>query len=383
MYRVTDLIVVLFLCILPAMQAHANSDNSTAGKNEMNAVTITVDKQNISDKPLELRYTIRNGSELDIWICEIVDRKWSPFEAFMAEDNKTLLIRRQLDLPMKIARNQPIGRYVRLPKGESRMEYLLFPLPFRAQRVFLGGRLDEEIKQTKRLEIKIGFYAGDLPGMIFSILDEIERRDKRPYVSPVYPKTIRDWLEGSLEFTVGGEDMQNREDQVEIPWTNQNLKGEQVLRTTVDDLLIPYIDGILTRKSEEAEVKKFPRLLAEDVSHCTRIEICYQPSMFEYFFPYAKQQSLLSAAEKQHLQSLRTIVVDDKELIKAFAEEIGEGLHMGAIVTEFRKVHAVCYRNDERLTSFTVYGDRTIFGALRLPLLQTDDSHTFTKTYIQ
>jgi len=79
--------------------------------------------------------------------------------------------------------------------------------------------------------------------------------------------------------------------------------------------------------------------------------------MLDYFFPRPGQQYLLSVAEIKHLQSQKTVVVDDQRLIKAMAYEINEGLCSGQIVTESTSAHVVCYRGDERLTSFTVYDD--------------------------
>ena len=361
MIRSISLIVTLTLCVLLTRSTQVEHGSGSPFKNEATTVSIALTELKVTDKILELRYNIRNDSKQDIWICEALNR-FGAFEVVMAEDNETLLIRRRLDLPMKNTSlgDQPLGQYVRLCPGESHIESLLLYLPVRPRPMFWGRILGNDIKQVKRLKIEMGFYSGDLRGMIFSMLDEEEKRDKKPYVIPIYPKTIRDWFRGSLYFTLDAEGERNREEQVLIPWTDQTLKGEQVLRTTVDDILIPYSEDTLPPMAGKAEIEKLPKLLAQDVSHCTRIEIQYKPSMLEYFFPYESQKSLLSPAEKQYLQSLKTIVVDDQERIKAFADEIGEGADIGGIVTEQRKLDLVCYRNDERLTSFTVYDDTTI-----------------------
>ncbi|OHB54647.1 MAG: hypothetical protein A2173_06240 [Planctomycetes bacterium RBG_13_44_8b] len=307
----------------------------------------------ISDKALKLRYEIRNDSEHDIWLCDSLDLyRLIDFEVCMAEDSQDIIIRRRLSVPMKGFREQPIGRYVRLPSGKNITEYLLLPLPVKPQRVFLGVRKSKGTEYAKRLEIEIGFYSGDLPGIIFSMLDEEEKQDKGPYEPPIYPKTIRDWLGGSLYFNASNSEVWNRKEQTIIHWIDQNLKGEKVLRTIVDDLNIPY---------EEKEGKKEkPKISPPDISRSTLIEIHFQPSALEYFFPYYSDHNLISPSEKQNLQSLKTIVLDNQEKIKAFAYDVNFGVYSGGIVCERNTANVVCYYNDERITSFTIYDNSYI-----------------------
>jgi len=91
----------------------------------------------------------------------------------------------------------------------------------------------------------------------------------------------------------------------------------------------------------------------------SRVEIQYQPSVLEYFFPYAGQRSLLSHAEKQELHSLKTIVVKNQEHLRSLAKEVSNG-SPGGIVTEQSIAHVVCYREGDRLTSFTIYDNTSI-----------------------
>ena len=344
------MIVVLYLLILPAMQAQAKSDNNAAVNNKAGALTIAVTKLDISSKTLRLDYEIRNNSQHDVWICEDINISGEDFELRMAEDGQTLLIRRRHDVPLDVRRNQPRGRYVHLRTRESRTESLLLPVPVRPRRVFLGMRQirpDQPPEHAKRLAIEIGFYSGDLFGMVLGLLYEAEKSPrKKPVVYPVFGTGVLGMLGGSLYFTRVNEGVRDRDEQVLISYTCQTLSGEQILRTTVDGLNIPY---------ENEEV--WPGPPPPDLSLCTRLEIWYQPSMLEYFFPYAGQQSLLSRAERQYLQSQKTVVVDDQERVKTFADEIGKGLDGGGIVTEHNTAHVVCYHDDESLTSFTVYDE--------------------------
>jgi hypothetical protein len=101
-----------------------------------------------------------------------------------------------------------------------------------------------------------------------------------------------------------------------------------------------------------------------DLSRCTRAEIRYRPSILEYVFPnVSERENLLSPAELQYLQSLKTIVSTDREQIKALARKIALGScyepGKGAIGVPFT-FYVVCYQNGERLTPFTIVGSDTV-----------------------
>ena len=105
---------------------------------EWSEITIAPKGLNVGAKSFELRYEIKNGSDKDIWICNEVDIDNScHFEAYLAEDRQTLVLRRRLDVPIVgIFREQPRGRYMRLRAGQSRTESLLLSLPVRRIPVF-------------------------------------------------------------------------------------------------------------------------------------------------------------------------------------------------------------------------------------------------------
>jgi hypothetical protein len=63
-----------------------------------------------------------------------------------------------------------------------------------------------------------------------------------------------------------------------------------------------------------------------DLSGCTRIEIRYLPSLLERGFHGRPREGILSPAELAHVRSLDPIVVEQKERIAAFAQEISTGL---------------------------------------------------------
>ncbi|MHC4679895.1 MAG: hypothetical protein ACYTEK_14470 [Planctomycetota bacterium] len=340
------IITGLCLCILPATQAQAKS-NDNAG-----APTITVTKLDATDKTLELNYQIKNESEQDIWICEGFNPNYRNFEVELTEDGATLFMRRRLDVAKAGFGAMPSGLYIRVPKGDTRKGSLLLLLPVRPLRVFLWGRRpDKVVEHTTRLTMEIGFYSGNLPGMVFGLLEEGEMNPQDEHFDTTgYPTDVVGWLSGSLYFNCRNEGLPSREDQVIIPWTNQTLKGEQAMRATLDDVQIPYIESAVG-----------PQFKPLDLRLCTRTEIVCTPSILDYFFPYPTQQRLLSSTETSHLRSLTTVTSDNLELIKVMADEINErGFCQSQIVTEHGAAHLNCYRANERQTSFTVYDDTSI-----------------------
>lgn len=93
-----------------------------------------------------------------------------------------------------------------------------------------------------------------------------------------------------------------------------------------------------------------------DLSRCTRVEIRYFPSTLERYTAL-EQEALLSPSEKQYLEFLKTIVVDDPGLIKELTHDLSLGRYDGT-GTFFSQQHiadVVCYHNSERLTSFKDY----------------------------
>lgn len=344
MKRYSSLIFILTLCILlaPRMQAQPKAEGDPS--NKASVLIISLISKEISNKIIKLRYEIRNGSEHDIWICEAIST-WG-FEAYLAEDGQTLLIRRRLDVPIYSFRNQPFGRYVYLQAGKSWRECLTLPLPVHLRGVFSNGTPTTDIVYAKRLALEVGYYAEDLPGMVRGILEEAEKISGESAESNF--ALIKKNIKGLLYFNEANEGLRNRDEQVLIAYSHQALKGEQVLRTMIDDLSIPYI-GIPQR----------PKLTPPDLSRCTRIEILYQPSMLQYFFPNTGDRAILSAVEMEYLHSLKALTVDNQRYIKDFSSELSKGFP-GGISTERSTANVICYRDGERLTSFCVYDDASI-----------------------
>lgn len=355
------MVVTFSFCIIPAMRTQAMPEVDSGAEEKAGALIMFLSEFKVGDKILNVQYNIENGSDHDVWVCHSVDvYAGSHLEVYLAEDGQTLRIRRQLDVPAKgvyWAAN-PYGRYVRLRAGKTQTESLSLPLPVCSRRVYGAGRRVQGTEHAKRLAIEIGYYAGDMPGMIRGVLTEAERlsetrldhaleiTNKRYFAGLM----VRDWFGGLLHFNELNEVLRSRDEEVLIPYTHQALKGENVLRVTIDGLLIPCEE----EKEWLPQGRQLPYL-----TPWSRVEIQYEPSMLEYFFPYAGQQSLLSPAETQYLRSLKTIVDKDQEHIKALAYDVSKGSRSG-IVAERSTAHVTCYRDGEHLTSFTVYDNMSI-----------------------
>ncbi len=343
-----SLIAALLLCTTSI--AHSQMNPQANPPNEQSTgVTISLLEQKLTDKTLQLRYQIRNDSGDDIWICGSMDfgSDWDA-EVYVGQDNETLFVQRWLDAPMRgISRNQPIGRYVRVGRGGARTETMSFHLPVHHQRVFLGARGLRPSEHASRLVLEIGYYEGNLPETVFQMLEEAERAGPtKPGTVPAYGTGLVGALGGSVYFNSPNEVVNDRDEQVIIPWTDQALRGEKVVQMVVNDLAIPY----------SAEYVERTRI---HLSPLKRIEVHFRRLPLEFFFPYARQQSLLSPKEKQYLQSLKDFVLEDKWDLMGIAYDASEAVG-GIFFTEGSMAEMICHRKDDSTVSLAVYDDAYI-----------------------
>jgi len=359
MYKSTILIVALSLCILLATRIQAQSKVDSGVKKKAGAPTIAVTGLDVSKKTLKLSYEIRNESEQDVWVLVGFGKSGASAEVFIDKDDRTILIRRRFDVPFSGGGGIAFGRYVLMRTGETQTELVSLTIPVHPEYGFASRRQARGLEYETRLAIEIGYYTGDLPGMIRHVLEEIDKIGNKNLDDE--QSELKYFFRGSLYFNVLSEVLKQRDEEVLLPYTYQWFKGEQVLRTTTDGLRIPY---------EEKEDRSHP--YPPDLPTCTLVEIQCQPSTLEYFFPYTGQQSLLSSNEKQDLRTLKTIVVADPERIKALAHDLSLGAYTNGLVRERRTANAVCYRDDERLISFTIYNDSSIVTEGRYRFLYND-----------
>jgi len=330
-------------------------------------MSIILMQTKVTEKTIEVRYQIRNDSAHDIWLCDDIDAGHSGVEHYMDKDLETLRVRRRLGVPLTgIDREAPIGRYTRLASQESRIESLLLHLPVRSWPVLTVGavsRVSSGSLPVKRLCLEIGFYSGNLPE---TILDRIKDLPELVYgVHPTYPSNVAEWFGGVKSFIRINESLRDRDESVQVPWTNQVFEGEQVLQLAVHDLSVPWVGAI-----GHQELSRAPRNVAErpraegpfpapSFGRCTRADIQYTPSALEFFFPHASQQDLLSSPEKEYLRTQKTLLVEDHEYLGAFIEEMATGFQC-EVVPENATANVVLYRDDECLTSLLVYDNVSI-----------------------
>ena len=243
MYRIVSLILTLTLCVffLKFAQAESGDDPNNV---EEKVVTIELTKLDVNDTTLELGYKIKNNTDHDVWICDSVSMQLN-YEIYLAEDAQTLVIRKRLDIsPGVVWAAIPVGRYVRLRPGQEYAESLSRALPVRPALSYIAERANAE--SAKRLVLEIGFYDQDLPGLIRSIIEVVERLGCAKLELEDYESDImRHYFKGLLiKGRFGGlehfdESHQDLSEQFITPYTDQ-LLGEQVLRIEVDGLYIPY-----------------------------------------------------------------------------------------------------------------------------------------------
>lgn len=356
MTRYTSMIVALSLCILPTTQTQAQSEVDSAIDIKSGGLTITVTRLDVSDNNLKLRYEIRNESEQDIWILVGFEESGASAELFMDRDERTLLIRRRLDVPFSGGGDIVHGRYILMRTGETQTESVKLAIPVYPEYGFAVGqqRKKQGLKYATRLAIEIGYYASDLTAIIRRTLEEVDRIGYK--IKSENDRVRLSYFKGLLSYNELSEMLRQRDEELFLPYTYQWFKGEQILRTVVEDVCIPY---------EEKNEDWWLRQRSLNIRPCTRVEIQYRPSMLEYFFPYVGQQSLLSPSEKQYLDSGKTIVVQDQQALKAFVNNINEGIRTGGIVRERTMAQVVCYHDEGPPTSFHIYNDYSVVKNLR------------------
>ena len=343
MYRKIIFIMALSVFIFSKTQAQSLS---ATGANKTDVPTIKITNWNIKNRILNLSYEISNNTKQDVWICDRIHESYN-FEVYLEKESQVLTIRKRLGvLSYSKWRAQPYGKYMRLCPREKRIESLLLALPVNSIHVYksIGSEKLNRVVNSKHLAVEIGYYVGDLPEIFFQMLKETEKNDLDRMI------LFNMWFGGVLGLNNRNEQLRHRDEEVFIPYTQQKIDDEKVLRTIIDDLSIPY-----------KETTRRPKYNPPNLTTCTRVEIQYEPSMLEYFYPYQSQHSLLSREEIENLRSEKTIVVKESEMINDFTNELKQAKQgTGGIVSEKSKANVFCYRDGRRLTSFIVYDNSSI-----------------------
>jgi hypothetical protein len=346
-----------------ATQTHAKSVIDEEAKNKAGTPLILTELD-VGDKTLELSWEIRNDSDHDIWICDWENVHGGfQFQVYLDQNNQTLCIHRRLDvLPKYESGYEPCGRYVRLRAGEERHESLSFRLPVNVRLLRTAQQKLQNPTFAQRLVLEIGYYNGDMTGMIREALTEAENVSVKELDNNLKINDKHNLDELSLNTVYGGllgfnisnevlmpRNIRSRDDELLLRYTDPPLYGGNIFQIKVDHLQIPC------QKEKDRLSLRLPPLIP-----WSRIEIRYEPSMLEYFFPYAGQQRLFSSSEIQHLRSLKTVVVENQGHLMDFAREISKGKFRGGIVTRQGVAHVTCYRSGKYLSSFNIYDNKSI-----------------------
>ncbi len=308
------------------------AEDMAAGiQSQSNRVTMTITESKVTETVINIRYQITNDSQQDIWLCEGIV-SWPSvgpdFEIYLSEGSKTLTIRKRLSVRGKEHIEwpfPPFATYLRLPVGERRFESITLPLPIHPVLVFGQRSPPEDTAYATQLRIEIGYHESDLSKIILNAPCRSTRAYTRVY------EFIRDRDRISLLAVQG-----------------HSSEVEQVLSVTSDVARISYTGEEMFSGKDWPEPPEF--------NTCTRIKVEYHPSMLDYFFPGAGRRGLFSHAEREYLQSQKTTLVDHPEQIATLSSDIGRG-QWSVVGGDEAWANVACYRDDERLTSFSMFGD--------------------------
>ena len=346
MNKYTALFVCLLFCDILVARLQTQITNNTMDIGKSKALVLVVTGHVSDNKNIKVSYEIRNNSDQDVWICESISHAYD-FEVFLDKDGQTLVIRKRMDVPTSFRwRAPPIGKYVRLEPKKKLTESLLVDVPVNPPMYtyYSSGMQFQGVAHAKRLSIEIGYYEGNLPQIYLDMLQGHENpTDDRSKIQNMH-------LGAAAGFNRMNEPLRRRDDEVRIQYTYQKFKGEKVLATTISNLNIPY-----------KETRTEPQYTPPDITTCNRLEIQYEASLIEYFYPYESEQRLLNKEEANYLRSQKNIVIESTNSISCFSNELKQAKKaIGGIVSEQSKAKVIGYHDSSRVISFIVYDDTTV-----------------------
>ena len=127
---------VLLVMLPQSVQGQVSED--VADQNDVNSVIIALTRLDVNDTKLELSYKIKNNTDHDVWICDDIIVETDPnFEVYLSKEERSLIIRRRLDVPTVLGiYARTTGRYVLLRPEQERTESVSFAVPVVPHRVF-------------------------------------------------------------------------------------------------------------------------------------------------------------------------------------------------------------------------------------------------------
>jgi hypothetical protein len=245
--------LILLICVSSANSATA--DERWTPQQPVGSATIALTAFDVNDTSLQLRYKIANSSNHDVWVCDAIFSPYktlpTDYEVFVDEDAKTLVIRRQIEVP---AGESPVprrydGRCVLLRPGEERAGAFSMSTPVVRHTMVGPGGSDANV--ATRIAVKIGAYDEDLPGKIRRLLDLAERLGYSPDLfssvggdEVLFSQYFRGF---SISSLLGGSSgfsnlWTEGSAQIDIPFIGLSfpfLGDESVLQIAVDGVTIP------------------------------------------------------------------------------------------------------------------------------------------------
>jgi len=242
--------------------AQGASGNPAGSPTEPNGVTIALARLDVNDTALELQYVIRNACCHDIWVCGGVGYAGGPYpdsrEVYLAGDRQTLVIRQRTEVSSSlVAISTPapvfhVGRFVRLGPGQEQRESLSLQFPIRHRTLFtdFDGVRDGSAKAV-RLALEIGYFHGDLPGTIDTVLAlvdllqcanlvfaDIGYENVETFLLYFRGLNLQDAFKALSAFDTS---WKQGKDEILIPYQwPAPIMGERCLRISIDGIRIPY-----------------------------------------------------------------------------------------------------------------------------------------------
>jgi len=261
MKKSRSLLILSSLCVLLVAQHRQAKSRDVMTADGDATVKLVLTKLDVKGQTLEVGLKIINNTNHDVWVCNGYDHvsRISYFDRFMAEDDKTLVLRRRYNLSSEgvIVERFPVPfRYLRLRPGQEKVEWQSFALPIRPSNpVFQTSSGGLNVESAQRLAIEIGFYDEDLRELILGVVDvaeslgwddsaarDVETRSVNAMRS-YYRffggfKIARLFKTGNMTYF--RDSVTSDGDEILLPPLQQSLNGEQVLRIEVDNLTIPF-----------------------------------------------------------------------------------------------------------------------------------------------
>jgi len=118
--------------------------------------------------------------------------------------------------------------------------------------------------------------------------------------------------------------------------------------------------------------------LSADMSDCTRIEVLFESSAFEYLLDFGAGEPLIfSPKEKAYLKSIKKTVCIDRNAIVAFAYDLGDGRYTGPGRGRVKhRTRVVGYKDDKKILSFQIGDGAPVLSGGSL-YTESGDSYTF------